>query len=200
MLVAITDMHPVARLGLRIVLNATHFGSVVWEAASSSEMMLMLKVHETDLLIVDCHTLGSTTACAASIREIRETFPALPIVALTNRENSATASVAIAAGAGIAVSKEARPSDIVSACRKANMLDHTPMPRPAILTSLELRTVQLLSTGKTISDISRMTSRRRGAVSKIKSNAMRKLGVTSNIDLHAIVRSWNEPSKKPVGS
>lgn len=190
MRIAIANKHPLERLGLRVILNSIYYDSVTWEAASSEEMMMMIEAYEVDLLIVDCHTLGTDAQCVAFIRKVIECRPRLPIIALTTTRCNALASIVAAAGASFVLPKGAEPQEIISTCRRLHAHKHTTPPTPAKLTALEWHVLQLLADGNSLSTVSDTIGRKSGNVSRIKSNAMRKLGVSNNLELHTLVCSW----------
>jgi DNA-binding NarL/FixJ family response regulator len=115
--VLIADDHPVVREGLRGMLAAEPAITVVGEAASGDEAVVMARMHRPDVVLMDLRMPGGDGVQATS--GILATAPGTRVVVLTTYETDADIVRAVAAGAAGYLLKDTPRQDLVAAIRAA---------------------------------------------------------------------------------
>ncbi len=94
--IIIVDDHEIFRSGLRMVINRLGYAEVVAEAGNGLELMELLKIHETDLILMDIE-MPIMNGIEATER-VLEKFPNVKIIALTMYKDDAYIRSMIEAG------------------------------------------------------------------------------------------------------
>src|SRR5688572_26704145 len=115
--VLITDDHALVRTGLRFFLLASDDLELVGEAGSGEEaLQLCAKVHP-DVVLMDLIMPGMNGLTA--IRTIRERWPHIQIITLTNFQEAGLVQEALQAGAMGYLLKNVSADELTSAIRAA---------------------------------------------------------------------------------
>jgi len=116
-LLAILDF-PLVNTGLRATIEAEPDLSVVGEASTQAELRELVETVPADVVVTECLPVSRDGAAAfAAIEAIRSAKPAVRILALECRTGSEQFSLALRAGADGFLTREAQPSDVVTALR-----------------------------------------------------------------------------------
>ncbi len=113
--VLIADDHTVLRAGLRLLIEAEPDMEVVGEAGNASECVDLARELTPDVVLLDLSMPGGSGAGA--IGPLLETSGEVRVLVLTMHADPAYVKLALASGASGYVTKDAPPSEIISAIR-----------------------------------------------------------------------------------
>ena len=114
--VFIADDHAVVRHGIEQILKETSDMGVSGEAEDTAGLTEKIRKSPTDVLILDVSMPGR--GGFEALRELRQAFPALPILVFSMHAEEQFAVRAIKAGASGYLSKSASTSELIDAIRK----------------------------------------------------------------------------------
>jgi DNA-binding NarL/FixJ family response regulator len=187
--VLIVDDHPVVREGLRGMLAAEPGLSVVGEAGSGEEAVVMARMHRPDVVLMDLRMPGGDGVQATS--GILATAPGTRVVVLTTYETDADIVRAVEAGAAGYLLKDTPRHDLVAAIRAAARGETVLAPavagrlvsqlrRPAAepLSARETEVLTLVARGSTNAEIGRALYISEATVKTHLLRAFGKLGVS----------------------
>ncbi len=115
--ILLVDDHALIRQGLRRAFEQTDDLTVVAEAASVDEALVMLRAHEPDVAVVDVN-LGESSGIDL-VRQVRIDRPTIGLVVLTMYDGDDHLFSALDAGASAFVRKSAPAEDVAAAVRQA---------------------------------------------------------------------------------
>lgn len=202
MRVVIADDHSVVRIGLRILINASRRSVIVGEAEGTDSLMSVLASTPCDLLITDFAMPGGQQADGLKmLSTIRRDHPALPVILLTMFTNVLTARAALAKGVKAIVAKTASETELplaihavgegrgyISESLRTMMANAGSQTNESPLSSKEHEVVRMLASGMTVSEIASHFNRSVSTVSKQKTMAMQRLGISTDVDLFSYAR------------
>jgi len=113
MKVLLVDDHTLVRKGLAQVLQGCVEGAEVTEAGSAEEALEILQQTTHDVALVDIRMPGRDGI--ELLKEIRSTWPALPVIILTSYDNGDYVKTALTEGAAGYLLKDASPEDLAQA-------------------------------------------------------------------------------------
>jgi DNA-binding NarL/FixJ family response regulator len=118
--VVVVDPLPVVRSGLSLLIRSEPDLTVAGEAATPEEALEVLRrlVRRTGVLALVGLNLGGQRDGYWLIREIRQTFPGVPILACGANSDAVSISRALFFGADGFVDKTAKPEDFLQAIRR----------------------------------------------------------------------------------
>ena len=205
--VILADDHPVVLIGLQAVLQKNGLAEVVGEASSADEVWELLGKTPCDVLITDYSMPGGERGSGLSlIGQIRRTYPDLPIVIVTMISNPALLRAMMEAGANAVLGKTTCAEELPLALRSvlagkrylgaavraafdaSSQEGSRTATAEASLSSREAEVLRLYISGLSVSDIAKRLNRSIKTVSHHKVNAMRKLGLGSDAELHAYAK------------
>jgi DNA-binding NarL/FixJ family response regulator len=195
--VLITDDHAVVRHGIRQIL-AEEFGSADFgEAGSGAELARRLAADAWDVLILDI-SLPDRNGLDL-LKDVRQTYPRLPVLMVSVHPEEAYAVRALKAGAAGYLTKDAAPQELVVAVRKilaggryvtsslaerlAAMLDHDDRPVHERLSDREYQVLCRIGAGRTISEIGEELKLSVKTVSTYRARLLEKLGLSTTAEL-----------------
>jgi DNA-binding NarL/FixJ family response regulator len=116
----LVDPLPVVRSGLRLLICSDPELTVVGEAATSEEALETLRglASRTNVVALIGLNLGGQRDGYWLIREIRESFPSIPVIACGANSDAIAISRALFFGADGFIDKTARPEAFLQAIRK----------------------------------------------------------------------------------
>jgi len=174
--------------------------TIVNETVCGKELLSVLTTTPTDIVITD-FSLGadhSTIDGFTKLRALSGRFPEVRLVLLTSQKNTAILRKACDYGVRGIVSKSDAVEETILACHHAisqsdcyfsSSLSSIKLPaikgneRGNTLTPKELEVVRLFSSGYSLAEIAQKQNRTISTISTQKYNAMRRLGISSNIEL-----------------
>lgn len=198
--VTISDDHPHILYSLKMLFSGNEKFLITNETSSGKDLLSVLSVKPTDVVITD-FSLGSDRSAIdgfTKLRALHGRFPDIKIVLLTSQKNSAILRKACDYGVRAIVSKNDAVEETVLACHHVvnqsdcyvsssfcNLKASTGKggERGCTLTPRELEVVRLFSSGYSLAEIAQRQNRTISTISTQKYNAMRRLGVSSNIEL-----------------
>lgn len=210
----LVDDHEVVRTGLRMLLEDQRDMIIVGEADSGTQALKMVQELRPDVVIMDI-TLPDISGIDAT-RNLKQTYPALNIIALTIHEDEQYFFQMLKAGAAGYIPKRAAPEDLILAIRaafageiyiypslaKALVADYlgrskyeTESSSINSLTPREKEVLEYLAEGLSNEDIGYILSISKHTVARHRENLMRKLELHSRTELvkYAIRKGLIEP-------
>lgn len=167
----VADDHPVARIGMRRLLEVNNIG-VVAEAATGEEAYRLYETHRPDMVLMDMRMPG--IGGLEAVRRIRMRDAAAKVLMFSVSDSDALFSQAVGMGVTGYLTKSAEPAEIVSAVRRVaageKYFDKTlatrlqaldcaaPQPALATLTPREFEVFRLLAEGHSVNDIASILS------------------------------------------
>lgn len=115
--VLIVDDHDLVRVGLTHVVNDQPDMEVAGEASSAAEALELLKSTPLDLALIDINLPDSSGITL--LKQVKDSWPALPVLILTAASESHYAMSAVKSGASGYLSKDHAVEHLVPAIRKA---------------------------------------------------------------------------------
>lgn len=203
--IVIADDHAIVSSGVRSVLERDLGNRIVAEATSPDQLLDVLGETACDLLVTDFNMPdGATTDGLGLLQLLARRWPELPVVVLTQLNNSGVylsilqvptvfglvhksdaireLSHAVAGGA------ERRRFTSSFVKHQLALADTTPQAAPVHLSKREAEVLRLFAAGKSVSDIAVLLNRSVKTISRQKIDAMRKLGVTSDLEFYDYAR------------
>ncbi len=190
------DPHPLVRVGVRQTLAGDF---EVEESASRSEAIELVRdVGNFDVAVLDlrCDPEDGVPSGGEAIRALRETAPALGIVAHGERAERHIATAALQAGATAYVARTASAEEMMQAVRAA--LEQERFVDPAVppkgsrgkLTRRQREILQLLADGESTSVAARKLDLSEETVKTHTKNAVTRLGARNRA--HAVAIALRE--------
>lgn len=198
--VIIADDHAVVCTGLKLIFNQTIDLRLAEQARNGDELLCKLKASVYDLVILDISMPGKDAL--DTLKEIKSTYPSLPVVIFTMNPDELFAARMFTNGASAYVNKETQPEQIISIIRQIlcggkyitskqnalleNYTGHLNTFRQTahnLLTDREYQVLHLLVQGIKKSDIASSLSVSKNTISNHRNSIMKKLSISSNSEL-----------------
>ncbi len=109
--ILIADDHAVMRAGIKQVIQQAFPSAVIGEAQDSETLLQQLSLEQWDIVICDISMPGRSGL--EVLKEIRQSYPGLPVLMLSMHEEEQYASRALKAGAAGYLDKESIPEQLV---------------------------------------------------------------------------------------
>jgi DNA-binding NarL/FixJ family response regulator len=113
--IIIADDHAVVRTGLQLILDETDDLEITGEARNGDELLEKLKSKAFRLVILDISMPGKDSLDV--LKEIKTSYPALPVVIFTMNSDEFYAIRMIKSGASAYINKETNPAEIIHILR-----------------------------------------------------------------------------------
>ncbi|MEH8196994.1 response regulator [Aeromonas allosaccharophila] len=204
--IILADDHPLILTGIRSLIDQiTPHCEVIAEAYQVSELLKSLQQHHCDLLITDFSMPGDTRCDGlVMIQQLRRDYPNMPIIVLTQIQNSAILQSLIQVGVNGLILKKSVINELADAIRQI-LLGHRYIG-PAVnmlladagvssqgnispLTPKESEVVRLLASGMSVSEVANYLHRSVKTISTQKKSAMMRLGISSDSALFDYAKS-----------
>jgi DNA-binding NarL/FixJ family response regulator len=196
--VLIADDHPIVRQGLRQILAGTADMVVAGEAVNGQEALDQVRMGGWDVLVLDI-TMPSRSGFDI-LKELKHEQPDLPVLVLSIHAEEQLAVRVLKAGASGYLTKENAPEELVKAIRKvvsggryispalaeslAFGLDAaSDRPRHEMLSDREFQVMQMMASGKTLTEIAETLSLSAKTVSTYRTRLLEKLELKTNAEL-----------------
>ncbi|PWL37837.1 DNA-binding response regulator [Flagellimonas aquimarina] len=196
--VLIADNHPIVRLGIKQVLEASSDIEVIADVSTTSQLFDMLDKVTPDVVMLEMDIPEINGI--ATLRKLKQEFPNVKSLMYSGQSEDVYALSTIRAGAFGYLSKTADLDYIISAVRKVsegNMFitnelaqrlafdEGTQKPRRFFrkLSSREVEVLKLLASGKRNKEVAEGLNLNEKTVSTYKARLMKKLNVDNLVDL-----------------
>lgn len=208
--IVLADDHAIVREGLKRLVGDVSDFQVAGEAADGTEVMLIVRGTDFDVLVLDLSMPGRSGM--ELIKLVKAEKPRLRILVLSMHQEMQYAVRAIKSGASGYLTKESAPAQLEQAIRKiaaggayisAEVAEQLALgampgadaPRHASLSDREFEVFRLLVSGEAVSDIAAKLSLSVKTVSTHKSNLMQKLGLANQTELvrYALKNGLTDP-------
>lgn len=209
--VVIAEDHETVREGLKLILSAQSDMEVVGDARDGRAAIELAQRLNPDVVLMDI-SMPSMNGLKAT-EKLKACCPESHVLALTRHKDDAYLQQMLSAGASGYVLKQSSPSELIHAIRAVakggKYLDPTvagkvmgrfvgrnTMAKEAMpeITDREEEVLRLISWGHSNKDIANQLDLSVKTVEVHKTNAMKKLGMTSRIDIvrYAVLQGWME--------
>jgi len=206
--IVLADDHETVREGLKMIVNAQDDMEVVGFAGDGREAVTMAQELLPDVLVMDI-SMPKLNGLKAT-EKLNEVCPQVKVLTLSRHADDGYLRELLAAGACAYVLKQSAPSELIHAIRAvaaggkyidpkltAKVVDSygDRMSRgeaKGILSDRESEVLRLIALGYSNKEIAARLSLSVKTIEVHKANAMRKLNLTSRIDLvrYAIFQGW----------
>lgn len=206
--ILLADDHVTVRQGLKLLIDCEPDMDVVGEASDGSEALQKARELSPDVVVMDISMPGVNGLAAT--RALRQMRPDVAIVTLTRHGDQAYLQELLRAGVSGYVLKRSAPTELLHAIRAAaaggQYLDTTLTARATAalagkdrtakpvtsLTEREAAVLRLIASGYSNKEIAAKLALSVKTVEAHKANAMRKLDLTSRIEIvkYAILQGW----------
>ncbi|HDX8369407.1 TPA: response regulator [Aeromonas dhakensis] len=204
--IILADDHPLILTGIRSLIDQiTPHCEVIAEAYQVSDLLNLLQQHDCELLITDFSMPGDTRSDGmVMIQQLRRDYPNLPIIVLTQIQNSAILQSLIQVGVKGLILKKSVINELADAIRQI-LLGHRyigPTVRMLLasagisgqgdnnpLTPKESEVVRLLASGMSVTQVADYLHRSVKTISTQKKSAMTRLGISSDSALFDYAKS-----------
>lgn len=200
--VFLADDHPMVLLGIRSILESEGI-DVVGVATTTDDLIQGLRHHPCDVVITDLMMPGGSLPDGTlMIQQIRAEFPLLPVLVMTMVSNLGIIESLLRLGVLGVVEKTERMDLLVEAVRAVAERRRYESPRLIDqlqnyrkdrgngdrLSPREAEVIRLLASGLSVSEIALRLERSLKTISRQKMDAMRKLGLESDVELYNYAR------------
>jgi two-component system invasion response regulator UvrY len=196
--ILIADDHTIVRKGLKQILSEGMKNVEFSESANSSETLAAIRTASFDILILDMSMPGRSGLDL--LKDVKTLSPKLPILVLSMYPEDQYALRVIKAGAMGYLTKDSAPEALVSAVAKIlnggkyisaalsdQLLDLVQVPKNGEsyeqLSDREFQVLQLIASGKTVSEAADKLSLSVKTVSTYRTRILEKLRFSSNAEL-----------------
>lgn len=206
--IMLADDHETVREGLKMIVNAQDDMEVVGFASDGSEAVAKAQELLPDVLVMDI-SMPKLNGLKAT-RKVTEVCPQVKVLALSRHDDDGYIRELLGAGACGYVLKQSAPGELIHAIRAVaaggkyidpkvaakvvdNYSDRTARGEAkGNLTNRESEALRLIALGYSNKEIAARLSLSVKTIEVHKANAMRKLNITSRIDLvrYAIFQGW----------
>lgn len=195
--VALADDHPVIRLGVQSALDEAPALHCIGAVADSTQLVELLQREPCDVLVTDYAMPGGLHGDGLELLDyLQAHFPQLRVVVMTGLDQPALLHQLNARAVPGIVSKGDDLQHVQAAVMAvyahrrylspgvAELLKRKERRRVTALTPREQEVVALFISGLSVAEIALKLDRKKQTVSTQKINAMRKLGIESDAELH----------------
>ncbi|MCR3968187.1 response regulator [Aeromonas veronii] len=204
--IILADDHPLILTGIRSLIDQiTPHCEVIAEAYQVSDLLNLLQQHHCDLLITDFSMPGDIRCDGlVMIQQLRRDYPNLPIIVLTQIQNSAILQSLIQVGVNGLILKKSVINELADAIRQI-LRGHryigpavkillanagiSAQGEPHPLTPKESEVVRLLASGMSVTQVADYLHRSVKTISTQKKSAMIRLGISSDSALFDYAKS-----------
>lgn len=195
--VIVADDHPIVRKGMTLIAGAEGGIKIVGEATNGGELLNLLDREAADVLCLDINLPGRSGL--ELLPEIRQRFPRLPVLIVTQHTEQQMAVRAIKGGAAGYLNKDAAPNELVNAIKALSLGKkyvtedvaallvssvQAPSSHPhEALSNRELRVFTMLAAGETVGGIAEHLNLSVKTVSTYRARVLEKLNLRNNADV-----------------
>ncbi|MBA2603780.1 MAG: response regulator transcription factor [Acidobacteria bacterium] len=192
--ILIVDDHPIVREGLVRVLSAAIADAHLETAARAAAAMEQMRESPWDLVLLDISLPDQDGTVL--LRELRQSFPAVPVLVVSMHPAAQFAHHAMQAGAHAYVSKGSPPHEIIRAARASLAGEQyvpagaqlppgevtTPLPHET-LSAREYQVLCLMGRGRTVTEIAEELRLSVKTVSTYRARILEKMSMRTSAEL-----------------
>jgi two-component system response regulator NreC len=208
--ILLADDHVTVRHGLKLLVESQDDMEVVAEASDGAAAVQLAMECRPDVVVMDVSMPGMNGLVAT--QTLRRMLPSAAIVTLTRHADDAYLQELLRAGASAYVLKQSAPAELLQAIRATGAggqyVDSSLTARvtagflgregrmgsrgTTAITEREAEVLRLIASGYSNKEIAQQLDLSVKTVEAHKANAMRKLDLTSRIDIvrYAILQGW----------
>jgi DNA-binding NarL/FixJ family response regulator len=202
--ILLADDHAIVRRGLKNIILEEYPFAEIGEVSNAEELVKKVILENWDVVICDLNMPGRSGIDA--LKQIRQTFPKLPVLIMSIYPEDQYAIRALKAGAAGYLSKVSIHDDLIKAIQTVQRGRKFITPSVAeelaenfncehdephrLLSDREFEVFKLLADGKTISEIANQLSLSSNTVSTYRSRVLEKMNLHSNADLTRYALEW----------
>lgn len=207
--VVIADDHATVRHGVRLLIDSQPDMAVVGEASEGGAVLELIRGLSPDVVVLDLAMPGVNGLQAT--RQLKDTRPELPVIALTRHDDESYLQELLRAGVSGYVLKQSASVELLQAIRAAakggQYLDSAITGRVSNrfagrakpsreITEREAEVLRLIAWGHSNKEIAAHLNLSVKTVEVHKANAMRKLELGGRIDIvrYALLKGWLQES------
>jgi|SRR4030095_6943035 DNA-binding NarL/FixJ family response regulator len=211
--VLIAEDHATVREGLKLILSAQSDIEVVGDAGDGRAAVALTEQLQPDIVLMDISMPGLNGQKATA--KLKECCPHVHVLALTRHQEDGYLQQMLRAGASGYVLKQSPPAELLHAIRAvanggkyldsavAGKMMGSYAGRGVVsseafseLSERETEVLRLISWGHSNKEIANRLALSVKTIESHKANAMKKLGMTSRIDIvrYAVVQGWMDHS------
>jgi DNA-binding NarL/FixJ family response regulator len=196
--VLIADDHAIVRRGLKQILSDTPGISLAGEAANGQQALHKARTETVDVLVLDITMPGRSGFDI--LQEIKHELPELPVLIMSVHDEDQFGVRVLKAGASGYITKESAPDEMVGAIRKvvgggkyvsaslAEILTlrlgaASDQPLHETLSDREFQVMQMMSAGKTATEIAEALSLSVKTISTYRARILDKLHLKTNAEI-----------------
>ncbi len=196
--ILVADDHTVVRRGLIQILSEGFAGALFGEATNAQELLTRIHEQKWNLLTLDIGMPGRSGLDL--LRDIRLSYPRLPVLVLSVYPEGQFARRVLKAGAAGYLSKDAIPYDLIEAARKllkggkyvspalaeqlaTDLAADRDTPSIETLSTRELEVLRMIGQGKTITQIADTLALSAKTISTYRSRLLAKMEMTTTGEL-----------------
>lgn len=196
--ILIADDHTIVRKGLKQILSEGMKNVDFTESANASETLLEVIRKKFDIIILDLSMPGRSGLDL--LKDIKARSPNLPILVLSMHPEDQYALRVIKAGAMGYMTKDSAPEELVNAVSKVlkggtyvsaaiseQLISYLQEPKKAsgheTLSDREFHVLQLIASGKTVSEVADVLSLSVKTISTYRSRILEKLNFSTNAEI-----------------
>jgi len=207
--ILLADDHSVVRSGLKEILAQGLERAVFGEARNTQEALMLIWKENWHVVILDISMPGRSGL--EVLREIKKSYPKLPVLVLSMHSESQFAVRVLKHGASGYITKDSAPEELVGALKKvlaggryvspalaqtlaARLSSHTRKSPQELLSDREHHVLCLIGSGKTVSQIARELCLNVKTISTYRARILEKMKMKNNAQLmryamdHKLVR------------
>ena len=196
--ILIADDHAVVRRGLREILTDTLPGADFSEACNGDEVLSGLGKAQISMLVLDINMPGRSGMDV--LRDVKHTFPRLPVIILSCQPEEQYAARCLRAGAAAYINKESAPEELALATKKIlsggryistslaeklidNLDESAGKPLHESLSDREHEVMKMIAAGTPLTEIGERLHASVKTISTYRARIMEKMRMTSNAEL-----------------
>lgn len=196
--ILIADNHTIVRIGLKHILSEEYPSAFIGEAGDTEELVKKVIGGKWDIVICDLSMPGRNGLDA--LKQIKQTFPRLPVLIVSMYPEDQYALRVLKAGASGYLNKYSIHEELIKAIRTVLLgkkfinstiaqklaeafISGNDLPAHALLSDREFDIFKLLASGKTVSEIAGQLSLGATTVSTYRSRILDKMNFKSNAEL-----------------
>ena len=207
------DDHAVVRQGLKLIL-ADHFKKAVFgQARNATEALMRIAKEHWDVLVLDITMPGRSGL--EILQDVKRLRPKLPVLVLSMHPEDQFAVRMLKAGAGGYMTKESADEELVGAIKK--VVDGGRYVSPSLaermasyltidvqkapherLSDREFQVLQMIASGKTVSQIGRELSLSVKTISTHRARLLEKMDLKNNAELTHYAMQMNLVEKRSL--